>query len=282
MRILRVDELNESAVGPGWVEMAAPEWRYGLGVDRRPENWTVIEYKAGPHAGAPADSNLKLTPPMMIVRAGQRSWLEPRIARMVVDRLHPLGVVDLVAPFVRGMLEFPVGVASIGEPADPDEAPVDMPGVDPRSFGDVIDAAGGMGLGMGLEVRTRRMMYQFWADEDDYFWVSSSLRTPFSSADEAHRYDILRHYRADQLGGLESLLGQLLRSGADWVPAGALGLAAGDIVEHEKFGVARVLSATGGRCRLWFAEPFRTMDGKVRQEVEFSAEKARLRVVPQT
>ena len=286
MRNIAFGRVDESAGGHGWVQISRQQWRAGLGADRSPRNWTAIEYTVGRHTDLPPEQNLELIPPLILVRAGQRSCLSPRVARMLVGRIYPLGVVRRVRPLLRGIVRFERELNLLGEggylpfPA-PQEAPVDLTEVDPRHYGRVLEAVGETEVDMALELSTERMIYQFWMDEDDYFWVSSKLRAPYRSADDAHLYDHDKYYRADQEEGLESLIAHLLRSGADWVPANALGLAPGDMVEHERFGLAKVLSVTGNRCRMRFAEPFSfSPSAPRRQEVEFSTEKVRLRVAP--
>jgi hypothetical protein len=131
---------------------------------------------------------------------------------------------------------------------------------------------------LGLGVETYARTYTFFADDDDYYWSANQLFRTWGNSDEQHLYGNPEFYRADQEHGLLSLVDHIIRTGPDWVKVSALKVTPGDMVEHEKFGIAKVLSITDQRCRMWFVEPFRTMDGKMKQEVEFSTDLVRLRL----
>jgi len=168
------------------------------------------------------------------------------------------------------------GIPVHNNPMDSTEVPTEVSG-DLR-FGTLIQAFADDNRCLGLEIETHARRYTFYLDNDDYYWSANQLLRTWGDSEEQHLYGIPEFYRADQESGLLSLVDHVIRTGPDWVKVSALRLAPGDMVDTGKFGIAWVRSITDQRCRLWFVEPFRTMDGKVRQEVEFSTEFVRLRL----
>lgn len=296
MRVRGFKGLLESARGHGWFEISAQHYSQRAPLSPPPsiESGMACSQLAYNEGGKPATpSGLVLEPMALPVRwVSRRSWVDPGAVDMVLGRLYPTGSVRAVV-IVLGRL------VDLGQsrgwhiPTNPiirlkqflrDNPVVEMPGVDPGSFDQVVSAAHEMGIGLSMIVSTRLMTYQFFSmDEDEYFWVASTPRGPRMNADERRRYHS-RYYRADQVAGVESLVGHLIRSGADFVPWDLLGLSAGDRVEHDKFGAAEVLSASGGRCGMRFDNPVRTMSGGNlsiigNREVQLSTRGVSLRVI---
>jgi hypothetical protein len=269
---MRIKRINEMTGHEGWTQMSQNDWRYRLQGSREHSNWTKIEYPVIP--GTDPESEL----PQSVLNVGvvQDSWMSPQVILRVVDRFVASGMkVRGVCIFVKGRIEIK-GKPTENMPMDSSEVPTEVRG-DLR-LGTLIKAFADDNRCLGLEVKTDARDHVFYLDDDDYYWSSNRLRGRWGNSEDQHLYGNSEFYRADQEPGLLSLVDHIIRTGPDWVKVSALRLAPGDMVENEKFGIAKVLSITDQRCRLWFVEPFRTMDGKMRQEVEFSTDVVRLRL----
>lgn len=269
MRVMRMGAFLESSGGPGWVRIAnKQEWISGQARGGE-KTWTFLTYDRW------VPSSIDTARPEVAMHATSRieSWITPRVARMLIERIEETGALRAVVLVLRGNV---VGVGPRLPQPKSGEPPVDYSLDDgdrrtpsPRA---VMEKALQVGMGMGIQMDTALMRYQFWQDDDDYFWVAAyekmiGLGPSFNL------------YRADEQQGLWSLVGHLIRTGADYVPARILGLSPGDRVEHERFGAAEVVSLSGDRCTMRFDVPARTMRGERMSDVTFSLDKVRLRGV---
>jgi hypothetical protein len=269
---MRIKRINEMTGHEGWTQMSQNDWRYRLQGSREHSNWTKIEYSVKPGG----DPESALPKNLFNVGVVQDSWMSPRVILKVINRFIASGIkLSNVSIFVKGRIVFK-GIPVHNNPMDSTEVPTEVRG-DLR-FGTLIQAFADDNRCLGLEIETHARRYTFYLDNDDYYWSANQLLRTWGDPEEQHLYGIPEFYRADQEPGLLSLVDHIIRTGPDWVKVSALRLAPGDMVDTGKFGIAKVLSITDQRCRMWFVEPFRTMDGKMKQEVEFSTDLVRLRL----
>lgn len=283
----------------GWVEVSEQACNYAFDPGFRGGHsvWTKLRYKVGPFSANPDGPRFRSSQyipgehPNRYLMKSRRSSLTPRLVRMIIARFYPTGVVEEIQLYIKGELNFEPQVSDEELPSDVppgdvnpygvdvEREVVDMTSVDGRSLDQVLDAAEELDLGILLKVEIKNLELVFQMDEDYYFWVSTNLYMSSGRGVNLQTYPS-RFYRADLEDGLESLIGHLIRTGPNWVPASMLGLAEGDRVDHEKYGPGVVLRMAGGMCRLRFDDEVWTKSNTKVQEVDFSMEKLRLRMAP--